>query len=41
MQGKEDKAQKDYQKYEKAEPQTFKHYFKEGKDLLFEPFPHK
>lgn len=39
--GKSDKAQKDYQKYEKAEAKNFETFMKEGRDLVFEPFPVK
>ncbi len=39
--GRVDKAQKDYIKYEKAEPKNFNSFLKEGKDLVFEPFPVK
>ncbi len=39
--GDKDKAQKDFAKYEKADPKSYATYFKEGKDLVFEPFPLK
>jgi len=39
--GEGDKAAKDFAKYEKAEPKMYDTYFKEGKDLIFEPFPIK
>jgi tetratricopeptide (TPR) repeat protein len=39
--GQSDKASKDLQKYEKQEPMAFDAFFKEGKDLVFEPFPIK
>jgi len=39
--GMKEKALKDFAKYEKAEPKLYESYFKDGKDLLFEPFPLK
>ena len=39
--GDREKAQKDFCKYEKGEPKLYESYFKDGKDLVFEPFPIK
>lgn len=41
MLGEKEKATKDLQKYEKSEPKIYSSYFKDGKDLAFEPFPIK
>ena len=41
MLGEKEKAVKDLQKYEKSEPKIYSSYFKDGKDLIFEPFPIK
>lgn len=41
MLGQQERATKDLQKYEKSDPKIYSSYFKDGKDLVFEPFPIK
>ena len=39
--GAKEKAKKDFEKYQKQEPKSYDAYFRDGKDINFEPFPIK
>ena len=39
--GEKDKSAKDMQKLEKLEPKLYEQYFKENREIFFEPFPIK